>query len=206
MYNGIQVEKGYKLDVVISKEKVTISVYVGDSLMIKINTTTKVIENSEVGPFIYASYAHKGVIVIEQSDTSTHSIDDVYRYVITIVAGAVEVNPVETSLTFTEVGSESFSEVYQHINNNYYTFDTEVIVTTFEEEAKDTEDDKHIVINTENTSEKDEIQDVIDEFENQFKNNKAFRTVSLVLGTILCIFILWYIYKIFRIFFRWLKG
>ena len=176
--------------------------------MTRITTKPHVVKNSEVGPFIYAGLGHKGVIVVEQDKTCTTKIQDLYEYVLTNVAGAKEVNPVNTSLTYSELGSDNFYEVYEHINNNYYNYDTEIIVTTFEEEAKETEADKHVVITTEKPSIMDEIKDTVNEwtdsFKDKFENNQAFRTVSMLLGTVLGIFLILGIVKIFKKIFRWL--
>ena len=207
MYNGIQVNSGYKLDAVISKDTITFSVYLNDTLVTRVTTKPHVVKNSEVGPFIYAGLGHKGVIVVEQDKTTT-TIQDLYEYVLTNVAGAKAVNPVNTSLTYSELGSDNFYEVYEHINNNYYNYQTEVIVTTFEEEAKETEADKHVVISTEKPSIMDEIKDTVNEwtdsFKDKFENNQTFRTVSMLLGTVLGIFLILGIVKIFKKIFRWL--
>ena len=92
--------------------------------------------------------------------------------------------------------------------SNYYNYQTTIIVTTFEEEAKETEADKHVVISTEKPSVMDEIKDTVNEwtdsFKDKFENNQAFRTVSMILGTVLGIFLILGIVKIFKKIFRWL--
>ena len=209
MFSGIRVEKGYTLDAVISKNSITFTIYTNDFMVARVTTNYRVVSDSEVGPFVYAGLSTKGVIVVEQNVDSKVSINELYEYVLTTYAGAKEVEPINTTLTYSELGSDDFYEVYEHINSNYYNYDTEIIVTTFEEEAKETESDKHIVINVEKPSIEDEIDDTVDnwtdEFKNQFENNKIFKTGSIILGTILGILILWGIYKIFRNIFRWLK-
>ena len=209
MYNGIQVSSGYKLDAVISKDTITFSVYLNDTLVTRITTKPHVVKNSEVGPFIYAGLGHRGVIVVEQDKETTAKIQDLYEYVLTNVAGAKEVNSINTTLSYSELGSDRFYEVYEHINNNYYNYQTTIIVTTFEEEAKETEADKHVVISTVKPSIMDEITEkaekLFEEFKTKFENNKAFKTLALVLGSVLGLLLLWGIYSIFRKFFRWLR-
>ena len=208
MYNGIQVNSGYKLDAVISKDTITFSVYLKDTLVTRIITKPHVVKNSEVGPFIYAGLGHKSVIVVEQDKETTTKIQDLYEYVLTNVAGAKEVHTINTSLTYTELGSDRFYEVYEHINDNFYNYQTTIVVTTFEEETKETEADKHVVISTEKPSIMDEIKDKVDEwtdsFKDKFENNQAFKTVSIILGSLLGVFLLLGIYKIFKKLFRWL--
>ena len=208
MFSGIRVEKGYTLDAVISKDTITFTVYTNDFMVAKITTNYRVVSDSEVGPFIYAGLSTKGVIVVEQNSDSDVSINELYEYVLTTYAGAKEVNVIKTNLTYEELGSHTAYEVYEHINGNYYNYDTEVIVTTFEEEAKETEADKHVVISTEKPSIMDEIKDKVDEwtdsFKDKFENNQAFKTVSIILGSLLGVFLLLGIYKIFKKLFRWL--
>lgn len=208
MYNGVQVSSGYKLDVVISKDTITFSVYLKDTLVTRITTKPHVVKDSEVGPFIYAGLGHKGVIVVEQNKDTKTNINALYEYVLTNVAGAKKVNIINTSLTYSELGSDNFYEVYEHINDNYYNYQTEIVVTTFEEEAKETETDKHVVISTEKPSIMDEIKDKVNEwtdtFKDKFKNNKAFKTAAMLLGAVLGVFLVLGIVKIFKKIFRWL--
>jgi hypothetical protein len=135
-------------------------------------------------------------------------INDLYEYVLTTYGGAKEVKVINTELEYATLGSDRAYEVYEHINGNYYNFDTEIIVTTFEEEAKPTEADKHVVITTEKPSVMDEIKDTVNEwvdgFKDKFENNDAFKTVSILLGTILGVFLVLGIIKIFKKIFRWL--
>ena len=206
--NGMRVESGYKLDVVIKKDTLTFTIYMDDFKMAQIITNYRVVSDSEVGPFVYASLGMKGVIVVEQDKETKTKINDLYEYVLTTYAGAKEVATLTTDLEYKSLGSDNAYEVCEHINGNYYKYDTEIIVTTFEEEAKETEADKHVVITTEKTSVMDEIKDKVDEwvdeFKDKFENNKAFKTASILLGTVLGILLLWGIVKIFKKIFRWL--
>lgn len=208
LFNGMRVESGYTLDVIISKDTITFTVYTNDFMVTRITTNYKVVSDSEVGPFVYAASGTKSVIVVEQNKDTKTTINDLYEYVLTTYGGAKEVEVLNTDLTYAALGDDRAYEVYEHINSNYYNFDTEIIVTTFEEEAKETEADKHIVITTEKPTVMDEIKDKVDEwvdgFKDKFENNETFRTISMLLGAVLGILLIWGIIKIFKKLFRWL--
>lgn len=208
LFSGSRVDSGYTLDAVISKKAITFTVYTNDFMVARITTNYRVVSDSEVGPFVYAGLGRKSVIVVEQNKDTETKINDLYEYVLTTYGGAKEVKVINTELEYATLGSDRAYEVYEHINGNYYNFDTEIIVTTFEEEAKPTEADKHVVITTEKPSVMDEIKDTVNEwvdgFKDKFENNDAFKTVSILLGTILGVFLVLGIIKIFKKIFRWL--
>lgn len=208
LFSGSRVDSGYTLDAVISKKSITFTVYTNDFMVARITTNYRVVSDSEVGPFVYAGLGRKSVIVVEQNKDTETNINDLYEYVLTTYGGAKEVKVINTELEYATLGSDRAYEVYEHINGNYYNFDTELIVTTFEEEAKPTEADKHVVITTEKPSVMDEIKDTVNEwvdgFKDKFENNDAFKTVSILLGTILGVFLVLGIIKIFKKIFRWL--
>ena len=208
LFSGSRVDSGYTLDAVISKKSITFTVYTNDFMVARITTNYRVVSDSEVGPFVYAGLGRKSVIVVEQNKDTETNINDLYEYVLTTYGGAKEVKVINTELEYATLGSDRAYEVYEHINGNYYNFDTEIIVTTFEEEAKPTEADKHVVITTEKPSVMDEIKDTVNEwvdgFKDKFENNDAFKTVSILLGTILGVFLVLGIIKIFKKIFRWL--
>lgn len=208
LFSGSRVDSGYTLDAVISKKSITFTVYTNDFMVARITTNYRVVSDSEVGPFVYAGLGRKSVIVVEQNKDTETNINDLYEYVLTTYGGAKEVKVINTELEYATLGSDRAYEVYEHINGNYYNFDTEIIVTTFEEEAKSTEADKHVVITTEKPSVMDEIKDTVNEwvdgFKDKFENNDAFKTVSILLGTILGVFLVLGIIKIFKKIFRWL--
>ena len=208
MFNGIRVDSGYKLDAVVSKKSITFTLYTNDIMVARITTNYRVVQYSKVGPFVYAGLGSKGVIVVEQNKDTKTNINDLYEYVLTTYVGAKEVEVINTDLTYNALGSVRTYEVYEHINGNYYNYDTEIIVTTFEEEAKETEADKHVVISTEKPSIMDEIKDKVDEwtdsFKDKFENDKVFQVSSMLLGSALIILLVWGIYVIFKKTFRWL--
>ena len=208
LFSGSRVDSGYTLDAVISKKAITFTVYTNDFMVARITTNYRIVSDSEVGPFVFAGLGRKSVIVVEQNKDTETNINDLYEYVLTTYGGAKEVKVINTELEYATLGSDRAYEVYEHINGNYYNFDTEIIVTTFEEEAKPTEADKHVVITTEKPSVMDEIKDKVNEwvdgFKDKFENNDAFKTVSILLGTILGVFLVLGIIKIFKKIFRWL--
>ena len=208
LFNGVRVDSGYTLDAVISKKAITFTVYTNDFMVARITTNYRVVSDSEVGPFVYAGLGSKSVIVVEQNEGTKTNINDLYEYVLTTYGGAKEVEVINTNLAYNTLGSDRAYEVYEHINGNYYNFDTEIIVTTFEEESKPTEADKHVVITTEKPSVMDEIKDTVNEwvdsFKDNYENNETFKTVAILLGTILGVLLFWGIYKIFKKLFRWL--
>ena len=208
LFSGIRVDSGYKLDAVVTKKTITLTLYTNDIMVARITTNYQVVSDSELGPFVYAGLGTKGVIVVEQNKDTKTNINDLYEYVLTTHVGAKEVEVINTDLTYAALGDDRVYEVYEHINGNYYNFDTEIIVTTFEEEAKPSEADKHVVITTEKPSVMDEIKDTVNEWvdglKDKFENNETFKTVSVLLGTVLGILMLWGIYRIFKKIFRWL--
>ena len=209
LFSGSRVDSGYTLDAVISKKSITFTVYTNDFMVARITTNYRVVSDSEVGPFVYAGLGRKSVIVVEQNKDTETNINDLYEYVLTTYGGAKEAKVINTELEYATLGSDRAYEVYEHINGNYYNFDTEIIVTTFEEEAKPTEADKHVVISTEKPSVMDEIKDIVNEwadgFKDKYENNDAFKAVSILLGTLLGVFLVLGIIKIFKKIFRWLR-
>lgn len=155
--------------------------------------------------FAHAFHFDYGYLVIDkQSKNPEYTINDVMIDIVPRFRGLLKPFETEVVIDFTKKGSTDIAGIYQVGNGSYYEYEFNVEVCNVESAIRTNE----VIVDGNGPvgeSISDKLNDVFADFKTRFEENKAFKAVTIALGTLTAIILFWGIYMIFKKIIKWLR-
>ena len=102
-------------------------------------------------------------------------------------------------------GNTKIEGIYKLADSNYYEYTYTIMALDIE--AKENQVDVEIIYKDKVEEDKKDkpIDDIFNDFKDTFENNTAFKAMSIILGTILGLVLIYVIYLIIHKLHKWLK-
>lgn len=202
LQDGIKFTSEYNLQVELRpNNEISFKVIYNDEEIINELTTYHIINDSKVGPFIFAKAMNfkTNIILLEQNNQN--SFEGIYKNILETCDNAVDAKPNQI-VDLTIINDTKLVQINKTNDGNYYNYDTTVYVINLEEEIKEAKVEITII---DNKTPGEVIDDIFNDFKDEFENNNAFKIVSMVLGTLLGVILIYLLYKLIQKIIKWVK-
>lgn len=155
--------------------------------------------------FAKATQFDQGHLIINKlAEAPEYTLNDVMADVLSNFRGLMTKFENEATIDFTKLNSTDVDGTYMVGNGNYYSYEFDVEVVNLTHDIKTNE----VIINGvaqsgETTAEK--LQSWLEQIQDKFAENKAFKIASIAFGTITGILLIYGIYLLIRKFIKWIK-
>lgn len=200
--DGINSISEYDLKIELKPNNViSFKVILNDKEIISEETIYHLINDSKVGPFIFAKAMDfkTNIILLEQNNQN--SFEDIYKTILETCDNVVDAKP-NLIVDLTVLNKTKLLQTNKTTDGNYYNYDTTVYVINLEEEIKEA---KVEITNLDNKTPGEVIDEIFNDFKEEFENNNAFKIISMVLGTLLGIILIYLLYKLIKRIIKWVK-
>ena len=174
------------------------SLYKGTAYMKKMETNYKYVY-SRISQFEYAN-----IYFDKLEEAPTYTLNDVMKDFISQFRGLIGEFKTDETLSFTKTNDTTLAGVYQMGNGDYVNYEFNVYVDSNEHLIKS---NKATVDGQAEIGEtfKDKFNNFFDNFKAKFEENNIFKIMTITLGSILGLGILYLIFKLLRWILRWFK-
>lgn len=151
--------------------------------------------------FARASNFDTGYLILEQqAKAPAYTLNDIMKDVISRFRTLLVPFETKTTMDFTKTGTTKLEGIYPQGNGSYYSYLYNVEVA----KLKDNIQTNDVTIDGKKAP-TNQLDSIFNDFKENFENNTAFKTMSILLGTILGLGLIYVIYLILHKFHKWLK-
>ncbi len=200
-FNGYPVDTPYKTNITLYPNSIGFEFIKEDKVVLRITSTYKVIKNAPYSFVSASSSYHTGIILTSPKDVMvTTFMNEVMPYIETTFEADYS-----STVSLATKGNTKLEGIYKLADSNYYEYTYTIMALDIE--AKENQVDVEIIYKDKVEEDKKDkpIDDIFNDFKDNFENNTAFKTMSILLGTILGLGLIYVIYLIIHKIHKWLK-
>lgn len=211
-YNGFPVDFEYTTKIQIRNNFISFEFLKGEEKVYSFGTTYQVIKNSPYTFISAISPYNTGILITNTQDAQVSTF-------MNEVMPLVKTTRTEytSNVSLALKGNTKLEGIYQLPDSNFYEYDYTVMALSIPEEVTNSKasieygkDTPTQPFDPETPDKKDEKEDkkdndILNDFKENFENNKAFKTMSIILGTILGLVFIYVIYLLAKKIYKWLK-
>lgn len=231
--DGIRTDEEKEVSFSVDGDTLSTMIKVDGKIVASVVTKPQKLDTKEYGEFIYLQNVatFNGVFLFDTTSTTTKTPTEIYQYLLNEVTNAKIVPASDfKEFSLTTPSSVDISSSLIHTNGNTYKIEMECLSfdlsqakdlsnpeITYKQDTppdKDKEETPDSSTDKDKDKEEDKNQsdvkdegtnDIFNDFKDNFENNKTFKTMSIILGTILGLVLIYVAYLIGRKIFKWLK-
>lgn len=222
--DGVRCDEEKEVIFLVNGNTLNTTIKVNGKIVASVSSNLHKLNTKEYGEFIYLQNvgAFSGELLYDTTSITTKTPQEIYSYLLHQITTTKEVaTPDFKDSSLTSPSSVDISSSLIHTNGNQYRVNMECLSFDLSQ-AKDlsipeitikpaaSEDSSTIPGDKEekpNESDKKEedIKDIFNDFKDNFEKNKTFKTMSIILGTLLSLVLFYVIYLILHKLHKWLK-
>lgn len=153
-------------------------------------------------PYIFTratSFDTGYLILSKQEKNPTYTLNDVMKEVISSFRTLLVPFETKETIDFTKDSTKTLEGTYPLGNGSYYAYEYTIEV----EDIKKSVETNDVMVDGKAAPKKEDS--IFNNFKDNFENNPAFKTMSIILGTILGLVLIYVIYLIIHKLYKWLK-
>ncbi|MDE6407609.1 MAG: hypothetical protein K2K48_08055 [Anaeroplasmataceae bacterium] len=233
--DGVRSDEEKEVSFHVDEDTLSVIIKVDGKIVASTVSKLHKLDTKDYGEFIYLGNVatFNGVLLFDTTSTTTKTPAQIYDYLLNELTNAKTVpTPDFKDFSLTTPSAVDISSSLIHTNGNKYKVEMECLsfdlsqakdlsnpdISHKQEDTPNTPDNKDKDTNSSTDKDKDKEEDknqsdvkdegtnnIFNDFKDNFENNKTFKTMSIILGTILGLVLIYVGYRIIKKIHKWLK-